>query len=112
MFIIQIDDSAPTGGPEMLEEDIALSTLKAAESGETLLLAEVRLEERSTRQLAGKRGQVNSSISTQDAGMNVRIVLPTGIGFASANGISRALGKSLVGKAFRRAKGARGQPWA
>ncbi|OGS56464.1 MAG: hypothetical protein A3K60_04610 [Euryarchaeota archaeon RBG_19FT_COMBO_56_21] len=84
-----------------------MSTLKAAESKGTLLLAEVRLEERSTRQLAVKMGQVNSSISTQDAGMNVRIVLPTGIGFASANGISRALGKSLVEKAFKQAKSAR-----
>ncbi|OGS44827.1 MAG: hypothetical protein A3K76_06750 [Euryarchaeota archaeon RBG_13_57_23] len=91
----------------MLEEDIALSTLKAAESGETLLLAEVRLEERSTRQLAVKMGQVNSSSSTQDAGMNVRIVLPTGIGFASANVISKAIGKNLVEKALKQAKSAR-----
>jgi len=91
----------------MLEEEVALSTLKVAESMGKLLLAEVRLEERNSRQLAVKMGQVDSSSATQDTGMNVRIVLPTGIGFASANSISKADGKRLVEKAFRQAKNAK-----
>ncbi len=90
-----------------MEEEVALSTLKFAESMGKLLLAEVRLEERNSRQLALKMGQVDSSSSTQDAGMNVRIVLPTGIGFASTNRISNADGKRLVEKAFKQAKNAK-----
>ena len=91
----------------MLEEDVAHFTLKAAESKSGLLLAEVRLEELNQRQLAVKMGQVNSASSTQDAGMNVRIVLPTGIGFASSNSISKQDGKRLVENAFKQAMSAK-----
>lgn len=91
----------------MIDEGIAERTLKAAESHGSSLLAEVRLEERSLRQLAMKFGEVSSVASTADNGMNVRIVLPQGIGFASSNVISKAEGEKLVQRAFKLAKSAR-----
>ena len=90
----------------MLDEDVAEATLKAAELKSPLVIAEVRLEERDFRQLAVKSGQVSSVSSLEDSGMNVRIVLPTGIGFASSNAISKAEGARLVKVAFRLAKNA------
>jgi TldD protein len=88
----------------MLDEDVAEATLKAAESHAPLVLAEVRLEERNLRQVAVKSAQVSSVTSLADSGMNVRIVLPTGIGFASSNEVSKAEGSRLVKLAFKQAK--------
>lgn len=90
----------------MLEEDIAVATLKNAQEIPGVILAEVRLQEVSIRQLGVKMGQISSSSSSQDAGMNVRIILPTGVGFASTNDISKAAGKTLVQKALRQARSA------
>lgn len=89
----------------MLDEDLAEYVLDAASEGKPIL-AEVRLEERLSRQVAVKSGQVNSVSSSKDAGMNVRIVLPTGIGFAASNVLSRSEGFRLVKEARRQAMGA------
>jgi len=67
-------------------------------------LAEVRIEERVSRSLAIRAGQVSSVSSSKDAGMNVRIVLPSGIGFASGNSVSKAEGSRLVKDALSQAK--------
>jgi TldD protein len=91
----------------MIDEDIALATLREAESKQGILLAEVRLEERNHRHMAVKEGQVSSVIFAHDRGMNVRVVMPSGTGFASANELSRAEGLRLLQKAFRQAKGGR-----
>jgi len=90
----------------MLDEDLAESVLDAA-TGHNPMLAEVRIEERLVRQVALKSGEVNSVNSSRDAGMNVRIVLPTGIGFAASNTVSRSEGLRLVRDALAQAKGAR-----
>lgn len=68
------------------------------------MLAEVRLEDRIARSTALRAGQVNSISSSSDAGMNVRIVLASGIGFASSNVISREEGSRLVKDALGQAK--------
>jgi TldD protein len=91
----------------MLDEDVAEATLKAAESKVSFLLAEIRLEERNMRQLAVKSAQVSNVSSLRDSGMNVRIVLESGIGFASSNRVSKAEGKKLVEQAIRLAKSAK-----
>jgi TldD protein len=91
----------------MLDEDVAEATLSAVESKATVLLAEVRLEERNIRGLDVKSSQVSSLSSLEDSGMNVRIVLPSGIGFASSNLVSRAEGARLAKQALRLAKGGR-----
>lgn len=91
----------------MIDEDIALATLREAESKQGVLLAEVRLEKRDHRHMAVKEGQVSSVISAHDSGMNVRVVMPSGTGFASANEVSKAEGLRLLQKAFRQAKGGR-----
>lgn len=49
-------------------------------------------------------GVVGSLGSNRDIGMNVRVVLPTGIGFASTNGVSKEIGKAIVDKAFKLAR--------
>jgi len=90
----------------MIDEDLALTVLGEASKGSPVL-AEVRLESRKNRQIAIKSGQVSSIMTSQDAGMNVRIVLPTGIGFASSNTISKAEGLRLVQHALKQAKSAR-----
>lgn len=89
----------------MLDEDVAEATLRAIGSKATVLLAEVRLEERNMRGLAVKSSQVSSLNSLEDSGMNVRVVLPTGIGFASSNRVSRVEGARLAKQALRLAKG-------
>lgn len=88
----------------MIDEDIALRTLAEAESKESLILAEVRLEHRDMRHMTVKEGQVSSVITSRDAGMNVRIALPSGIGFASTNRMSKSEGSRLVQAAYRQAK--------
>jgi TldD protein len=90
----------------MIDEDVAEATLKAAESLSPLVLAEVRLEDRNHRQLAVKSAQVSSVTSFADSGMNVRIVLPSGIGFASGNVVSKAEGARLVKLAAKLARNA------
>ena len=89
----------------MLDEDVAEATLGAIESNAAILLAEVRLEERNMRGLDVKSSQVSSLNSLEDTGMNVRVVLPTGIGFASSNRVSRVEGARLAKQALRLAKG-------
>jgi len=89
-----------------LDEDLAEAVLDAA-AGCNPVLAEVRMEERVSRQVAVKSGQVNSVNSSKDAGMNVRIVLRSGIGFAASSVVSRAEGMRLVKDALRQAKGAK-----
>ena len=83
------------------------SVLGMAQEKPGVSLAEVRIEEIGSRQLAVKSSEVNSVTSMHDAGMNVRIVLPTGIGFASSNRISRQEGSRLVQQAHRLAKNAK-----
>lgn len=92
-------------GIPMLDEDVAEATLRTIGSKATVLLAEVRLEERNMRELAVKSSQVSSLNSLEDTGMNVRVVLPTGIGFASSNHVSRVEGARLAKQALRLAKG-------
>lgn len=87
----------------MIDEDLAHAVLDAA-SRSAPLLAEVRLEDRTSRSIAIRSGQVSSVSSSKDAGMNVRIVLPSGIGFASSNVVSRAEGAKLVKDALTQAK--------
>lgn len=87
----------------MLDEDLAQSLIDVA-SKHRPLLAEVRLEERQIRQVAVRAGEVSSVNSSRDAGMNVRIVLPSGIGFAASNVLSRTEGLRLVKRALSQAK--------
>jgi len=54
--------------------------------------------------MAIKTGEVHSVSTSVDAGMNVRIVLDRGIGFASTNAISRSSGAALVRRALSLAK--------
>ncbi len=91
----------------MLDEDIALAVLREAEAKAGVLLAEVRLEQRDRRHMAVKEGRVSSVISTHDRGMNVRVVMSSGTGFASGNAITRAEGLGLLQRAYRQAKGGR-----
>jgi TldD protein len=90
----------------MVDEDLAQTLLGEASKGSPVL-AEVRLESRKNRQIAMKSGQVSSIMTSQDAGVNVRIVLPTGIGFASSNVVSKAEGLRLVQHALKQARSAR-----
>jgi TldD protein len=92
-------------GIQMLDEDVAEATLAAIGSKATVLLAEVRLEERNMRGLAVKSSQVSGLNSLKDSGMNVRVVLPSGIGFASSNRVSKAEGARLAMQALKLAKG-------
>ena len=91
----------------MIDEDVASQALKAVESKDGILLAEVRQEHRIMRDLAIKSGDVSSRMSSEDSGMNVRIVLSTGIGFASSNHMSKAEGVRLVQAAYRQARSSR-----
>ena len=88
----------------MIDEDIAEATLKSAESKGVILLAEVRLEERNFRDMSVKSSQVSNISTFQDSGMSVRVVLQSGIGFASSNVVSKAEGSRLVKQAFKLAK--------
>ena len=78
--------------------------LNAAEAKDGVKLAEVRLEHRIMRDLAIKSGDVSSLMSSVDSGMNVRIALLSGIGFASSNRMSKAEGIRLVQCAYRQAR--------
>lgn len=88
----------------MIHEDVAEIVLDLAMEKASPVLAEVRVESSSRRELAVKSGQVSSLTSSKDAGMNVRIVLPTGIGFAAANRVSASEGADLVRRALKLAK--------
>jgi TldD protein len=88
----------------MIDEDIAEYVLDAALSKESLLLAEVRVERIDTSNATVKAGEVSSVMSNKDAGMYVRVVLPTGIGFASSNRISKPEGIELARRALKIAK--------
>jgi TldD protein len=90
----------------MIDEGLAEELLDEA-SKATPILAEVRMESRDNRQIAIKSGQVSSIMSSHDAGLNVRIVLPSGIGFASSNVATRPEGLKLVRHALKQAKNAR-----
>ncbi|HIJ16758.1 MAG TPA: hypothetical protein HA364_03140, partial [Thermoplasmata archaeon] len=91
----------------MIDEDLVESVLDAAMSQGRPLLAEVRAEATESRNVAVKSGVASSIVSSMDAGMNVRIVLPTGIGFASSNGMSKAVGVELSKRAYMLAKNVR-----
>ncbi len=91
----------------MIDEDLVESVLDAAMSQGRPLLAEVRAEATDSRNVAVKSGVASSIVSSKDAGMNVRIVLPTGIGFASSNGMSKAVGAELAKRAYMLAKNVR-----
>lgn len=91
----------------MLDEDLVEAVLDVAMSQGRPLLAEVRAESTDMRDIVVKSGVVSSIVSSRDAGMNVRVVLPTGIGFASANGLSKAVGAELAKRAYMLAKNVR-----
>jgi len=91
----------------MIDEDLANSILDLAQKKPRVSLAEVRVEEIRSHQLAVKAGEVNSNTGLEDSGMNVRIVLPDGIGFASSNNVSKQEGARLVQRAFKLAKSAK-----
>ena len=94
----------------MIDEDLAHAILDIA-SRSTPVLAEVRLADRNSRSIAIRAGQVSSVSSSADAGMNVRIALPSGIGFASSNVVSKSEGSKLVKDALSQArKGKRKSP--
>jgi len=94
----------------MIDEDLAHAILDIA-SRSTPVLAEVRLADRNSRSIAIRAGQVSSVSSSADAGMNVRIALPSGIGFASSNVVSKFEGSKLVKDALSQArKGRRKSP--
>ncbi|HJX04783.1 MAG TPA: DNA gyrase modulator [Thermoplasmata archaeon] len=88
----------------MIGEDIAESVLKEAGANESIILAEVRLERREKRYISVRAGQVVSIMSGEDSGMNVRVVLPSGIGFSSVNDISKEAGLKLLRAALKQAK--------
>ncbi len=90
----------------MIDEDLAENLLDAA-SRASPLLAEVRLESTERRQLALKKGQIESVSSSSDEGMNVRVILPSGVGFASSNVVTKTKGLRLVRLAVSQAKSAR-----
>jgi TldD protein len=87
-----------------LDEDVAEHVLGLATAKASPVLAEVRLEMSNSRNVAMKQGEVHSVSASSDAGMNVRIVLKSGIGFASANDVSKSSGAALVRKALSLAK--------
>jgi len=91
----------------MIDEDLANSVLGLAQEKPNVTLAEVRIEETKSRQLAVKSSQVNSVTSLDDAGMNIRIVMPSGIGFAAGNRVSKQEGARLVQQAYKLAKNAK-----
>jgi TldD protein len=91
----------------LIDEDVAAKVLDHAESIASPLLVEVRMEETDTRHVAVKSGKLNNISSFSDAGMYVRVSLPSGIGFASTNRVTKADGLDLVKKAVRLAKGGR-----
>jgi len=89
----------------MIDENLAETLLDEA-SKTSPLLAEIRFEDVRIRQVAMKSGQVTSIMSSKDMGMNVRIFLPSGVGFASSNVVSRREGLDLVRRAVGQAKSA------
>lgn len=91
----------------MLDEDVAVATLEKLEAQGKAILAEVRLEERSFRDLALKSGEVSSVSESGESGMNVRVVYPDGIGFCSANTISRTEGARIAQLAAKQARASR-----
>jgi TldD protein len=91
----------------MIDEDLAEAVLRMAQEKPGIALAEVRLEEVSSRQLAVKSSEVSNVTSVADSGMNVRIVTERGIGFASSNRVSKQEGARLVQNAFRLARSAK-----
>ena len=88
----------------MIDEDIAEHTLDQVAAKASPKLAEVKLESFSSREMSIKSGQVHSVSSSTDAGMYVRVVLDTGIGFASANRMSKSAGADLARRAVKLAK--------
>ncbi len=97
----------PPSGTDMLDEDVALEILDRLQMEGKAVLAEVRLEERASRDLAMKSGEVNSISETTEQGMNVRVVYPEGIGFCSANTISKAEGARIAQLAVKQARSCR-----
>lgn len=95
----------------MVDEDIAEYVLDVVQSKESPLLAEVRIEKTAANKVAVKAGDVAAVMSSTDAGMYVRIVLPSGIGFASTNKLSKPEGVELARRAAKQARnGARKVP--
>jgi TldD protein len=88
----------------MIDEDVAEHAVDLAMAKGSLVLAEVRLEASNRRNMAIKTGEVHSVSASSNAGMNVRIVLREGIGFASANSVSKSSAAELVRKAYNLAK--------
>lgn len=88
----------------MMDEDLVETVLDVAMSQGKSVLAEVRAESIRTRNVAVKSGTLSSVVSSADSGMNVRVVLSTGVGFASSNGMSKATGIDLAKRAYRLAK--------
>ncbi|UCE46144.1 MAG: TldD/PmbA family protein [Methanobacteriota archaeon] len=68
---------------------------------------EVKLESSQNNEISIKSGNVHSVSSSADAGMYVRVVADRGIGFASANRISKSTGADLARKAMRLARAGR-----
>jgi len=90
-----------------LDEDVAEEVLDAAQSQVKAVLAEVRLETIRARSVSVREGRLASVISKQEGCMNVRIVLPSGIGFAATNSVSKSAGLELVKRAVKLAKNVR-----
>lgn len=88
----------------MVDEDVALSTLDYLQSLGKAVLTEVRLEERDSRDVALKSGEVSSVSESSESGMNVRVVYPEGIGFCGSNSISKAEGIRLANMAAKQAR--------
>jgi len=88
----------------MIDEDVAEYTLDKATAKDAPVLVEVKLESARKSEISIKSGQVHSVSSSTDAGMYVRVVVDTGIGFASANKISKQTGADLARRATRLAK--------
>ena len=99
--------SMPPSGRGVLDEDVAISTLEQLQAHGKALLAEVRLEESSVRDLALKSGEVSSISESGESGMNVRVMYPEGIGFCSANVISKVEGARLAQLAAKQARASR-----
>jgi TldD protein len=97
----------PARDEDMIDEDLVEAVLDVAMSQGRPLLAEVRAETSESRDVSVKSGVVSSIVSSRDAGMNVRIVLPTGIGFASSNGLSKSVGAELAKRAYMLARNVR-----
>jgi len=88
----------------MIDEDIAEHTLDRAAAQDVPVLMEVKLESSRKSALSIKSGLVHSVSSFTDEGMYVRVVMDEGIGFASANRISKQTGADLARRATRLAK--------